>query len=549
MKILLIVSSFNSLTQRVFCTLRDLHHKVSVVYATDNRSMIDEVERFKPDIIFCPYLKKYLPPEIFLKTPTFILHPGIRGDRGHNSLDHALRDERQEWGVVILRANEELDGGDIYAQVRFLMRESYKASIYRNEVSDATHEALLELLKNLEDEDFKPDAQLKNPIHAYLSEQDRAIDWHKDTTKEIIKKIRVSDSYPGVRDEFLGLECYLFGVHEEKDLRGEPKEIIAKRDGAVCVGTIDGALWISHMQEVGSFKLPATYVLKDKIKGVKEVRIPLISEVADMTFHEISSKVIGEVGYLYFNFHNGAMHSEQCIRLKYAFEYLSESCKVVVLMGGADFFSNGIHLNILEDSKKQGEDGWSNINAMNDVIKSILMSDDVITVASLGKNAGAGGVFLALAADYVVARDGVVLNPHYKTLGLSGSEYHSYTLPKRVGSQRAQELLNDCLPISAKMAFEIGMIDEMFEANNYFKSLNKFTQSLVKDEDTYSDFLYEKEDFLSKNSHMIEQKKEQELKVMHPEFWDEESSFHKLRSDFVYKVCSIQTPQRLKGEF
>lgn len=549
MKILLIVSSFNSLTQRVFCTLRDLRHDVSVVYATDNKSMMDEVERFKPDIIFCPYLKKYLPSEIFFKTPTFILHPGIRGDRGHNSLDHALRDERQEWGVVILRANEELDGGDIYAQVRFSMRESYKASIYRNEVSDATHEALLELLKNLEDENFKPVAQLKNPIHAYLNERDRAIDWHKDTTKEIIKKIHVSDSYPGVRDEFLGVECYLFGAHEEKNLRGEPKEIIAKRDGAICVGTLDGALWISHFQEVGRFKLPATYVLKDRIKGVKEVRIPLISKITDMTFHEISSKIMGEVGYLYFNFHNGAMHSEQCIRLKYAFEYLKESCIVVVLMGGADFFSNGIHLNILEDSKKQGEDGWSNINAMNDVIKSILMSDEVITVASLGKNAGAGGVFLALAADYVVAKEGVILNPHYKTLGLSGSEYHSYTLPKRVGEQRAQELLNDCLPISAKMAFEIGMIDEMFEANNYFDSLNEFAQSLVENEDKYSDFLYEKEDFLSINISLIEQKKEQELKVMHPEFWDEQSSFHKLRSDFVYKVCSIQTPQRLKGEF
>jgi putative two-component system hydrogenase maturation factor HypX/HoxX len=165
----------------------------------------------------------------------------------------------------------------------------------------------------------------------------------------------------------------------------------------------------------------------------------------------------------------------------------------------------------------------------------------------LGKNAGAGGVFLALAADYVVARDGVVLNPHYKTLGLSGSEYHSYTLPKRVGEQKAQELLNDCLPISAKMAFEIGMIDKMFEANNYFDFLDEFAQSLVEDEDKYSDFLYDKEDFLSKNTHAIEQKKEQELKVMYPEFWDVSSSFHKLRSEFVYKVCSIQTPQRLKS--
>lgn len=522
-----------------------MHHEVSVQYAINNEAMIQSVEEFAPEIIFCPYLKKYLPSEIFLKIPTYILHPGIRGDRGHNSLDHALRDDKKEWGVVILRANEELDGGDIYAEVRFDMRESYKASIYRNEVACTASKALKILLKNLHDKDFKPTSQLKSPIHNYLSESQRAIDWQKDTTKEIIKKIYVSDSYPGVKDEFLGVECYLFGAHEEETLRGEAKEIIAKRDGAICVAAIDGALWISHMQEVGRFKLPSTYVLKEKIKGVKEIRIPLIAKYKENTFHEISSKIIGEAGYLYFNFHNGAMHSEQCIRLKYAFEHLSESCKVIVLMGGEDFFSNGIHLNILQDSKKQGEDGWSNINAMNDVVKSILFADEVITVASLGKNAGAGGVFLALACDYVVAQKGVVLNPHYKTLGLSGSEYHTYTLEKRVGKEKAEELLNNCLPISADSAFRIGMIDKVFEDDDYFDSLGEFAQNLCEDEDRYSDFLYEKEDYLSKNISMIEQKKEQELKVMYPEFWDEDSSFHKLRYDFVYKVCSLQTPKRL----
>ncbi|MCW9068512.1 MAG: formyltransferase family protein, partial [Sulfurimonas sp.] len=361
MKILLIVSAFNSLTQRVFCELQDMNHTVSVQYAISNEAMMQSVDEFKPDIVFCPYLKKYLPSEIFLKTPTFILHPGIRGDRGHNALDHAIREDKKEWGVVILRANEEFDGGDIYAEVRFEMRDATKASIYRNEVADAASKALKELLKNLDDKEFKPTPQLKMPMHNYLTQKERAIDWQKDTTKEIIKKIHVSDSFPGVKDEFFGIECYLFGAWREDKLKGNPKEIIAKRDGAVCVGTIDGALWISHLQEVGSFKLPSTYVLKEKIKGVKEVRIPLISKVGDITFHEISSKVMGDVGYLYFNFHNGAMHSEQCIRLKYAFEYLKESCKVIILMGGEDFFSNGIHLNILQDSKKQGEDGWSNI--------------------------------------------------------------------------------------------------------------------------------------------------------------------------------------------
>ncbi len=546
MKILLLVSAFNSLTQRVFCELKDMNHTVSVQFAINDKVMIDEVERFQPDIIFCPYLKKFIPQEIFQKTPTFILHPGIRGDRGHNAIDHALRDERKEWGVVILKANEEFDGGEIYSEVRFEMRDATKASIYRAEVADAALDALKELLRNLENKAFLPTPQLKTEMHCYLTQDDRAIDWQKDSTKEIIKKIRLSDSFPGVKETLLGVECYLFGAWQEDKLKGSPKEIIAKRDGAVCIGTVDGAIWISHLQEVGKFKLPATYVLKEKIKGVKEKRLPLLFDISYKTFYEISSHKDGDVAYLYFNFHNGAMGAEQCIRLKYAFEYLQESVKVVVFMGAEEFFSNGIQLNILEDSQKQGEDGWSNINAMNDLIKSILFADEVITVASLHKNAGACGVFLALACDYVLACGSAVLNPHYKTIGLSGSEYHTYTLPKRVGAHKEEELLSSCLPINAHKAKEIGMIDEVFEKKNYFEEVKSFTQKLVENEDKYDDFLYSKQDYLEENRELINECKENEIKVMYSEFWDKESLFHQLRQDFVYKRCPIQTPQRLK---
>jgi putative two-component system hydrogenase maturation factor HypX/HoxX len=39
---------------------------------------------------------------------------------------------------------------------------------------------------------------------------------------------------------------------------------------------------------------------------------------------------------------------------------------------------------------------------------------------------------LALAADHVYAREGVVLNPHYRSMGgLFGSDYWTYTLPRR----------------------------------------------------------------------------------------------------------------------
>jgi len=547
MKILLIVSAFNSLTQRVFCYLNDMNHTVSVEFAISNIDMIKAVDSFKPDIIFSPYLKKFIPKEIFQKIPTFILHPGIIGDRGHNALDHAIRDERKEWGVVILKANENFDGGDIYSEVRFEMRDATKASIYRDEVGDSTIKAINELFINLENKDFKAISQLNNPLHKYLTQEDRAINWEKDTTQEIMKKIKLSDSYPGVKDEFFGVECYLFGVFEEDKLKGLPKEIIAKRDGAICVATLDGAIWITHLMEIAKFKLPSTYVLKDKIKGVKEERLPLIFDMSYKTFYEIGSTRDGDITYLCFNFHNGAMHSEQCIRLKYAFEYLKESSKVIVLIGAQEFFSNGINLNILEDSKKQGEDGWSNINAMNDLIKSIIFADEVVTVASLHKNAGAGGVFLALACDYVVASQNSVINAHYKTLGLSGSEYHTYSLEKRVEQKKAKELLNDCLPISAKKAKEINMIDEVFEKENYFDNLRKYTNQLVLNEDEFDDYIYDKQDYLQKNEIYINQCKENELKVMYPEFWDESSKFHTLRHEFVYKVCPIKTPQRLKN--
>ena len=547
MKILLIISSFNSLSQSVYCKLQELEHKVFIKFAISKELMIEAVEEINPDIVFCPFLKQFIPSEIFENYPTFVLHPGIIGDRGHNSLDNAINDEVKQWGVVILKANEVLDGGDIYAQSNFIMREeSSKASIYRNEVTQSTLKALEQFLQNYQNKDFIPTKQILNPIHKNLSQENRKINWQKDNTKQILKKINMSDSTPGVKDEILGVECYLFSAFIEDTLRGETKEILAKRDGAICIGTIDGAIWISQIQELDSFKLPATYVLKDKIKGIEEKRIPLVIEDERKSFYELRVQRKDEIAYLYFNFHNGAMTSTQCIKLKYAIEYLKEECKVLVLMGADDFFSNGIHLNILEDSKKQGEDGWSNINAMNEAVKAVLLCDEIITVASFNKNSGAGGVFLGLACDYAISSENTIFNPHYKTLGLSGSEYHTFILPKRVGQTKSKELLENCLPINANYAKKINMIDEVYPFEDYQEKLEIFCENLLKNEDTFEEFIDRKKDFLEQELLLMEECKEKELQIMYDEFWDESSSFHSLRYDFVHKIKPLNTPKRLK---
>ncbi len=531
MKILLLTTTFNSLTQSIYTKLKDKSHEVSVVYAIDETQMQKEIEAFNPELILCPFLKKYIPPTIFERYPTFIFHPGPIGDRGASSLEYGL--EEKKWGVVILKANKELDAGDIYASVDFEVRDSYKASMYRQEVTRS-------FLKALDDFFEKPVKipQILNPLHPPFTQEKRKIDWDRNTTKEIVKKIHQGDSFPGVKDEILGVECYLFGAWIEEKFKGKPKEILAKRDGAICLGTIDGAVWILHIKELHGFKLPATYVLKDKLAGIKEDRLPLLFDKSYATFYETSVEFRDDVAYLCFNFHNGAMSSAQCVRLKYAVEYLKTQCKVLVLVGGMDFFSNGIHLNILEDSQKQGEDGWANINAMNDLISSILYADEIVTVASFARNAGAGGVFLGLACDFVLARENVVLNPHYKTLGLSGSEYHTFTLPKRVGEEKAKQLLDECLPISVTEAKKIGMVDEVY-GEDYYEKLHSFALSKIDD-----DFIWDKQEYLEENRERMEALKEKELSVMYPEFWEEESAFHRLRREFVYKVCPRETPYR-----
>ena len=538
-KVTLLVTTFNSLTQKVYTYLKDKGYLVDVTYAINKEQMINEIKEFNPDIIFCPFLKKYIPKEIFSSYPTFLLHPGPRGDKGAYSLEHIVFDNKKEWGVVILKVNEKLDGGDIYIEKSFEVVSKTKSSIYRNELSSAALKAVEEFFQN--SSSLEPTPQLPTSLHAPITQESIKINWQKDSTKEIIRKINTLDSYPGVRDEILGVEVELFGAWEEEkfaEVEAKPKEILAKRDGAICLKTIDGAIWISHLKEPHRFKLPATYVLKDKLLGVKEHRLPLIFDRGYKTFYEISFKSKDNIAYLYFNFLNGAMSSAQCVRLKYAIEYLSSEFDAVVLMGGDDFFSNGIHLNILEDSKKKGEDGWENINAMNNLIEAILFNKEAIIVSYFRKNAGAGGVFLGLSADFVVASSEVVLNPHYKTLGLSGSEYHTYTLPRRVGKELSDKLLNECLPISAKKAKEINMVDEIIDNK---EALHKFVLEKID-----SDYLWDKEDFLEENIEKIKRYKEKELEIMYPEFWEGDSLFHKLRFEFVYKICPTKTPERLK---
>ena len=133
---------------------------------------------------------------------------------------------------------------------------------------------------------------------------------------------------------------------------------------------------------------------------------------------------------------------------------------MLVLRGSTDAFSNGIHLNVIEAAADPAGAAWANIRAINEVCREIITCTRQVVIAAYAGSAGAGGVMLGLGADIVAARDGIVLNPYYD-MGLFGSELHTFTLPRRVGAEQAQRLIDDKLPVSAQRAAEMGLVDEV----------------------------------------------------------------------------------------
>ena len=83
--------------------------------------------------------------------------------------------------------------------------------------------------------------------------------------------------------------------------------------------------------------------------GLPNSELPLDAAVDYRTFREIRYSEEEAVGYLHFDFYNGAMSTDQCRRLRDAFLFARRRpTRVIVLLGGRDFFSNGIHLNVIE---------------------------------------------------------------------------------------------------------------------------------------------------------------------------------------------------------
>ena len=546
MRILLITHSFNSLTQRLFCELTGAGHEVSIEFDIADSVTEEAVALFKPDLILAPFLKRAIPEAIWSRHRCLIVHPGIVGDRGPSALDWAIRNGVGEWGVTVLQAEAEMDAGPVWATATFPMRAARKASIYRNEVTEAAVRAVNATVGRINEPNFKPE-RVPGQAHALMKQADRAIDWQTDDTASVLAKLNAADGFPGVADQLFGQPCHLFDAWPEATLKGEPGSLLGRRETAICRATADGAVWIGHVKPAGGIKLPATLACP---AAAELPELPLAGwwKSPTPTWQDITYEEAGGVGFLGFEFYNGAMSTGQCRRLTEAFRWAAtRPTQVIVLRGGSDFWSNGIHLNTIEAADSPADESWANINAIDDLAEAILRCETQLTVAAVGGNAGAGGCFLARAADFVWARDGVMLNPHYKNMGnLYGSEFWTYLLPPRVGDEGARAIMRHRLPMTVPEAVKLGFYDACLPGPGFAVDVARRAAELAAAPDIAERLAAKRaKRQADEAAKPLSAYRAGELTEMRRNFYGFDPSYHVARYHFVSRSAHSWTPRHL----
>ena len=552
-RIILLVSAFNGLSQRVWCALRDAGHDVGVLLAVSAPDMIDEVYAAQPDLVLCPYLKERVPAEIWQRWRTVIIHPGPVGDRGPSSLDWAISEGLAEWGVTALQAVEELDAGPIWATRTFAMPADplRKSALYNGAVADAAVACAFEVVAKAADPSFVPTPAAAMPqmpgarLRPPMRQSDRRFDWDEPSAR-VIRTIRAADGVPGVRTRLAGLEVFAYDAHPGPGIAARPGAVLRHHDDAALVATGDGSVWVGHLRladpqpgQPGT-KLPAATVLGSRLDAVEY-------GPADDSFRQVRYRRHGPVGWIEFDFYNGAMSPSHCRRLLAALRYATtRDTHVLVLVSGTLAFSNGIHLNVTDASANPARAAWENIRAVNDVCREIIGCTGQTVIAGYAGSAGAGGVMLGLGADIVAARSGIVLNPYYD-IGLHGSELHTLTLPARVGADTARRLLEQRLPVSAERAHSLGLVDQIGPRDPgayrmWLADLADRCATLPVDSRLHQG----KQLSLEGASMPSGAYEARELAEMSRDMFEDRSGFAAARHAFVGKIRPAQTPARLR---
>ena len=471
-----------------YCWLRDRGIQTVFQPATSASAMIAADLTYEPDLILAPTLTNRVPRELLGRV--VINHPGRMGDRGASAIDWGRYRREPFGGNTLLLAAEGWDMGDVLhtATHPYPDGPATKSWIY----AYLNRAAMLRGLERLT-AGPTPFARPLNYNHAdvlgtwndVMRQTDCTVDWSL-SAEEIVWRAAARDGAPGVLAELMGRPLYIYDVQLAGPTRADQGQVVSWiTDGAirVAVGRRNedgrrGSVWIgcvkppSTEQDRPTFKQPAAWWLRAAIGYLPPPWTDLDLYIA---YRPVTTEQRGSVAIITASAYNGAWSTRFCrsVAITIAAAARRRDIDQIVLRGGgAGPFGNGIHLNHIYGASHRSQGGGTiglqreaeaNIRAINDVGLEVFRArrNGVSVITLLDGDAGAGGAFLSLCSDVVVAVPGRIFNYHYKGMGgLTGSEFHTLTLPFRMMDEEARtRLLHDCLPVSAYQAHRQGLVD------------------------------------------------------------------------------------------
>ncbi len=150
--------------------------------------------------------------------------------------------------------------------------------------------------------------------------------------------------------------------------------------------------------------------------------------------------------------------------------------RCIVITGNGKGFSAGQDLKDLDDRPDYGEllrKGY------NPLIKQLSQLEKPIIAAINGVAAGAG-MSLALACDFRVASEKASFIEAFIHIGLVPDSGSFYYLPRLVGHQKALELFTLGEKITAKQAFDMGLLTKLTSSDAFLEETTAFAEKLAQ---------------------------------------------------------------------
>jgi len=229
-----------------------------------DESFLNYIKNLNPDIGVVVSYGKFLP-EILTKIPKYgmiNIHPSlIPLYRGAAPINLALKNGDSVTGISIIKVANEMDAGDVFAQISETIKESDDADSLADTLSLKGAELMAKVMHDIKNGCSKSYVQdISKVSYAHkIKKEDCFIDWKK-STKEILNFIRsfYSDFCACTRYNGKVLKIYKSISVEFSSVEIAPGVIVGTiKNKGIVVKTGDGFLLLEEVQPENGKRMPA----------------------------------------------------------------------------------------------------------------------------------------------------------------------------------------------------------------------------------------------------------------------------------------------------